>query len=555
MAIRTPNSGLAATFSVQSRRSFLKRASLLVAGANASAFLAWTAPDSFAADDAFPVAETTYGKIRGINLGGIKTFRGVRYGATTAGKHRFQPPKKPESWTGVKDAIAYGEICPQLPSDPRSEYVQMIEWDQHSNSGMGEDCLHLNVWTPALKDGVKRPVLFSIHGGGYATGSGNGLGYSGEPLARFGNVVVVTVNHRLGPLGYLHLEDLGGSEWSKSGVAGMLDLVAALEWVRDNIENFGGDPNCVMIYGQSGGGAKTSTLLGMPGAKGLFQRAAVQSGASMISRTREQGTRSAERLLAALHIRKNNLAELQNVPWEKILAVPVGDGLGGGYTPVADDATVLANAWTPTAPAVSADIPMMIGTTLEDAAMRMGTHIDETQLKSWAEKTFDKNSAKVLSVYHEVYPRATPFQIQARILTDRGQRRAASTMAERKAALGKAPAYLYVWAWPSPGFGGKFGAVHGADVGLSFHNARQIISGNTPEAHKMADTLASVWVAFAKSGNPNCQQIPQWPAFTLERRETMIFDITSRVENDPASATRLLWNELGGTFPGERRPS
>jgi para-nitrobenzyl esterase len=555
MPTRNPDSNPAATFPIHTRRSFLKRTSLWVVGAQASGILAWTASKGLAAEDTFPVAETTYGKIRGINLGGIKTFRGVHYGGTTVGKNRFMPPTRPDRWTGVKDAIAYGEISPQLPSDPRGEYAQMIDWDQHSNSGMGEDCLHLNIWTPALKDDVKRPVFFSIHGGGYATGSGNGLGYSGEPLARFGNAVVVTVNHRLGPLGYLHLGDLGGPQYAKSGVAGMLDLVAALEWVRDNIENFGGDPNCVMIYGQSGGGAKTSTLLGMPSAKGLFHRAVVQSGASMTSRTRDQGTRSAERLLAALGIGKNNLAELQNVPWERILAVPGAGGLAGGFSPVADGATILPDAWTPTAPAVSADIPLMIGTTLEDAAMRMGSaRIDETELKSWAQDTFDKNATKVLSIYRGVYPHATPFQIQARILTDRGQRRAASTMAERKAALGKAPAYLYIWAWPSPGFGGKFGAVHGTDVGLSFHNARQIISGNTPEAHKMADILASVWVAFAKTGNPNCQQIPSWPAFTPQRRETMIFDVNTRVENDPARATRLLWDELG--VPGrERRQS
>jgi para-nitrobenzyl esterase len=275
----------------------------------------------------------------------------------------------------------------------------------------------------------------------------------------------------------------------------------------------------------------------------------------MTSRSREQGSRSAERLMAALGLSKNNLAELQEVPWEKVLAVPVTDGLGGGFSPVADGTTILADAWTHSAPAVSGDVPLIIGTTLEDAAMRMGSPVDETQLKSWAEKTFGKDAAKVLGTYHEVYPKASPFQIQARILTDRGQRRAASSMAERKAALGKAPAYLYIWAWPSPGFGGKFGAVHGTDVGLSFHNARQIISGNTPEAHKMADMLASVWVAFAKSGNPNCQQIPQWPAFTPQRRETMIFDTSPRAENDPAHATRLLWNELGGSLPGVRRQS
>jgi para-nitrobenzyl esterase len=317
------------------RRAFLRGSSLAAAVAAGSATVSKARAQASQASARSPSAlgsspdrqlfwevETTSGKVQGIANTGIKEFKGVPYGGPTSGKSRFMPPKKPASWTGVRECFNYGQVCPQTLSDLRSDYGMMIQWDMQPG-GWGEDCLTLNVWTPGVNDGGKRAVMVSFHGGGFVTGSGNAPGYDGAQLARFGDVVVVTVNHRLAAYGYLHLADLGApSEFAEAGVAGVMDLVASLEWVRDNIERFGGDPNRVMIFGQSGGGAKTSTVLAMPSAKGLFHSAGVQSGSTLRLTTREQGTKLAEVLLSRLGISKGNIADLQKLScrWASVSA-------------------------------------------------------------------------------------------------------------------------------------------------------------------------------------------------------------------------------------------
>jgi len=557
MVTRKSNSNRAATPDPPGRRQFLKQASLLVAGAQASAILPLASASSHAATSpqngkasskGLVVAETTYGKVRGATVDGIKVFKGIPYGGTAAGKNRFMPPTKPAAWTGVRDALEWGHIAPQTIAAGRIDYVNLIHW-MNQPGGQGEDCLVLNVWTPAIKDGGKRPVLVSLHGGGFATGSGGAPGYNGQPLAQYANVVVVTINHRLGCLGYLHLADLGAPpEFASSGVAGMLDCVAALEWVRDNIENFGGNPGNVMIFGQSGGGAKTSTLLAMPSAKGLFHRAAVQSGSALRLTPRESAAKSAERMLAQIGLTKKRITELQDVPFEMMIAAQAVLGAQtppAGFAPVVDGSVIPRNPFDPTAPEVSADIPVIIGTTLDDAALGLTNfELDEAGLKSILTTMVKDNADRVLSAYRKAYPHASPFLIQARILTDRGGRRNASTMAERKAAMKRAPAYLYRFDFPSPGFGGKFGAVHGIDVGLSFHNFGDQMTGTSPEMRALADKFASMWVAFAKTGNPNIPGLPEWLAYTPETRPTMIFDQACRVENDPLRELRLLWDEI-----------
>src|SRR5271168_5497361 len=264
------------------RRDFLRTSSLaLAAGSALASKAAAQLASGSEKQQLFWTVETTSGKVQGITSAGIKEFKGIPYGAPTGGRNRFMPPKKPAAWKGVRECFAHGQISPQALTDLRSDYGMMIHWD-YQPGGMGEDCLNLNIWTPGLKDGAKRPVLVSFHGGGFTTGSGNAIGYDGAQLARFGDVVVVTVNHRLAALGYTQLADLGApAEFAYAGCAGIMDLTASLEWVRDNIENFGGDPHNVMIFGQSGGGAKTSAILGTPAAKGLFHRAAVQSGSML----------------------------------------------------------------------------------------------------------------------------------------------------------------------------------------------------------------------------------------------------------------------------------
>ena len=520
-----------------SRRAFLGSAGVLL-----------TAARGLRASSLFATAETTAGKVQGMVLGGINTFKGIPYGASTAGPNRFQPPRKPAPWKGVRDAFEYGQVSPQALADSRGDYLQLIDWYAQPG-GMGEDCLMLNIWTPGLRDGVKRPVLVSFHGGGWASGSGAALGYDGDPLARFGNVVVVTVNHRLSSFGYLDLGSLGAPpEFALAGVAGMMDLAASLEWIRDNIESFGGDPKTVMIFGQSGGGAKTSALMAMPSAKGLFHRAAVQSGSQLKLMSRETAAGRAGRLLTHLGLDKTRIAEVQKFSWEQILDAQIavaGTGLGNGFEPVVDGAVIPRHPFDPTAPEVSADVPMIVSTTLDEASLLLTDFdLDEAGLQAAAKDLLGANAGRALALYRKAYPDAPPYLIRARALTDRGFRSDSYKQAERKAALGKAPAYMYLFTWPSPGFGGKFGAVHGVDVPLVFHSYRGSICGGSAEARVLADQMAAAWVAFAKTGNPNDKALPPWPPYDAQTRATMIFGKQTRVENDPGRELRLLWEEL-----------
>jgi para-nitrobenzyl esterase len=489
--------------------------------------------------------EIAHGKLRGVDVDGIKVFKGIPYGASTAGKNRFRAPQPVTPWTRVRDATIFGQVAPQ-PSGDTSEYGRLIGWDKQPG-GIGEDCLVLNVFTPGLADGGKRTVMLSIHGGGFTSGSGATPGYDGKSLARFGDVVVVTVNHRLGVMGYLHLGDVDKSEeFAQSGTVGMLDLVAALQWVRDNIERFGGDPNNVMIFGQSGGGAKTSTLMAMPSAKGLFKRAGVQSGSALRLMPRELGNELAERLLQKLGLDKSKVAELQKLPFETLIDAQrrlSPDNPMVGFAPVVEGTAIPRHPFDPDAPALTADVPMVIGTTLDDAAMGGRFDIDDEGVKKGLQKRYAKHADRIMAAYRKQWPDASPFLLQARMLTDRRGRRSATTMAERKAALGKAPAYLYICTFPSPAMGGKLGAVHGVDVSLAFNNGRNMMTGDTPESRRLAARFAAGWVAFAKTGDPNTSELPKWPVYDAKTRPTMIFDTEIEMVNDPYSGLRTLWDE------------
>ena len=544
------------------RRAFLKGTSLAVAAAAGAASTSKMSAQASQAPSRAPSAlggssdrqlfwevETTSGKVQGIANTGIKEFKGIPYGAPTGGKNRFMPPKEPASWTGVRECYNYGQVCPQTLSDLRGDYGMMIQWDMQSG-GFGEDCLTLNVWTPGVNDGGKRAVMVSFHGGGFATGSGNAPGYDGAQLAHFGDVVVVTVNHRLAAYGYLHLADLGAPpEFAEAGVTGVMDLVASLEWVRDNIERFGGDPNRVMIFGQSGGGAKTTTVLAMPSAKGLFHSAGVQSGSTLRLTAREQGTKMAEALLAKLGISKGNLGDLQKISWQQILEAQSSLGFGlGGFGPVVEGKVLPHHPFDPVAPPESADIPVIISTTLEDAALALTNFdLDDAGLKRLLNGRFKDKGDEIYALYKRSSwtEKKTPYLIQAQIFTDSGFRRGAITQAERKAALGKAPAYMYLWTFASPGFDGKFGAVHGTDVSASFNNYRDGIGGTgSHQQRALWNTFASAWVAFAKTGNPNNPNTPNWPAYETAKRATMIFDNNTRIENDPRGEIRKFWEQM-----------
>jgi para-nitrobenzyl esterase len=501
----------------------------------------------------FPVVETQYGKIRGLNHQGVKTFLGIRYGASTAGKNRFMPPQPVKPWAGILDTFDYGQISPQMPADRRGDYTNLIAWNRQPG-GPGEDCLRLNIWSRSVNDNAKRAVTVVLHGGGFATGSGNHEGFDGEMAARFDDVVHVSICHRLGAFGYLDLADLGAPEEFKyAGVAGVMDLVAALKWVQTNIDRFGGDPNRVFVYGQSGGGGKTGTLLATPSAKGLFQRAGIQSGSTPRLMEREQGVKNAEAILKALGVDKKNIANLQKLPFSTIMAAQASLPLEfNRFSPVIGNEILPHHPFHPTAPPESADVPVIISTTLDDAALNL-TNFDltESELKQNLEKQFEGNAKRIYKLYRDAYPDTSPYLIQARLITDRGFRYSAIKQVEMKVAQNRAPVYYYLWEWATKAYDGKFGAVHGVDVAPTVHDYRGPNNDcGQKEGKLMVDRFAAVWTNFAKTGIPNSELTPNWPAYDLKKRATMVFNNNTRVENDYRREFRLLWEELGGTGVG-----
>ncbi|MGH6966251.1 MAG: carboxylesterase/lipase family protein [Phenylobacterium sp.] len=525
------------------RRAVLLTGAALAAAAAAPKAFAQTSGlgTGGASSKIFQVTETATGKVQGIANGPTWEFRGIPYGAPTGGKNRYMPPKPPAPWKGVRECFAYTSVCPQTQADIRGEYGQLIMWDRQVG-GMGEDCLSLNVWTTTTDRSAKKAVVVSFHGGGFASGSGNAPGFDGKNLAYYGDVVVVTVNHRLASFGYTNLVGAGAPEaFRYAGVCGVLDLVASLEWVKANIENFGGDPSRVMIFGQSGGGAKTSTVLAMPPAKGLFHRAAVQSGSALRLVTPEAGAATAEKFVKQLGLTKSNIADIQKLDWRQLLEAQTA--AGGNFSPVIGTDALPNHPFDPAAPAVSANVPIMVSTTLEDAALGL-TNFDLTEagLLDIIEKRSPGHGKEILALYRRYDPGATPFLIQAQMLTDAGGRRAAFTMAARKAALGAAPAYVYQWNWRTPAYDGKFGAVHGIDVSASFHSYRDGFFAGSTQGKKMADRLASCWAAFAKTGDPNNDHIPTWKPYDDAGRAVMIFDNDTRQDMNPRAGIRAYWD-------------
>ncbi len=490
--------------------------------------------------------DTSSGIVRGTVNTGVKIFRGIRYGADTGGKNRFMPPRKPAPWTGARNCIGYGPISPQTASGFRSDYSQLIQWDKHiGTGGMNEDCLSLNIWTPGVSDNAKRAVLVSFHGGGWATGSGNGPMYDGGQLALLGDVVVVTVNHRLASFGYTHLAAVGAPEEFKlAGVCGVMDMVASLEWVRDNIAAFGGDPSRVMIFGQSGGGSKVSTLLATPAAKGLFHRAVVQSGSTLRLIADADAEKSADLFLKKLGVSRARIADIQQLSWEQLLTAQV-ESTGAVFSPVVDGKYLTHHPFDPTAPAESRDVPVIIATTLEDAALRLTNwDLTDSGLTALLNERFKGKAEEILALYRPITAGKTPYLVQAQVFTDTQARSRAITQAERKTAQGGAPAWLYLWEWATPAFDGKLGAVHGHDVDASFNLYRNGICGTGDKTGRlMAKRLASTFVAFAKTGKPDNDQIPRWPAYDATTRATMVFDAETRVVNDHRSAIRKYWSQ------------
>jgi len=495
----------------------------------------------------FCAAETRYGRVQGLVDCGIHRFLGIPYGAPTGGVNRFRPPRAPAPWSGLRECFGYGPVCPQILTPVTNPYGRLIQFDLAvAQGGMGEDCLHLNIWTPGLRDGARRPVMFCIHGGGFAISSGNASLYDGAELARTADVVVVAVTHRLGAFGFLNLHDTGApEEFAAAGVTGILDLVAALEWVRDNIESFGGDPRCVMAFGQSGGGWKTSVLLAMPAARGLFHRAAVQSGSLLRVQTREEAAPHAHALLQALGLTAATATRIAEIPWQQILAAQALVG-PHRFTPVLDGTHLPRHPCDPDAPEESADIPLIVSTTREDASLFFDNFaLDEAGLRRWLEARYGGSAARMYGLYRAHWPDKTPFLLQSQIVTDSGFRRYAYLHAERKAAQRRAAVYCYRWDWASPALDEVYGAAHASDVAASLGNYREaLLGGGVCVAVQLSRALTSAWLAFAQHGDPNNPHMPHWPPYAPPVRSTLILDERLRIEDDPDADLRELWEGL-----------
>jgi para-nitrobenzyl esterase len=504
------------------------RRGLLLAGAMAAAGPALA--------QAAPVAKTGSGQVRGKMLGGIYAFQGVRYGATTAG-HRFEPPRPPEAWTGVADATNFANQSPQLGADRPSVYNSWTNVRPES-----EDCLFLSVYTPGLRDGKKRPVMVWLHGGGYTSGSSHSRYAVGDRLAKRGDVVVVTVNHRLNAFGYLYLAHLD-PRLADSGNVGMLDIIQALQWVRANAAEFGGDPGNVTIFGQSGGGGKVSTLMAMPGAAGLFHRAIVQSGSGIRSIEPAAAQASTAKVMAALKLAPTDVAGLKAVP-QAALSKALVDA-GANFGPVVDKRSLPRHPFDPDAPAVSKSVPMLIGTAKDETTSLVGGR-DESLFKiTWEDlpKRLEgqlgrMDVAKTIAELRRITPNAKPSDIFFTATTESRFRRNAVTQAERKTAQGGAPAYMYFTAWETPVDGGKWKTPHSIEHAFVFDNVAVSASmvGTGADQQKVADAMSGAWTRFARTGNPG------WAPYTPEKRTTMVFNATSRVIDDPRPAERKLFS-------------
>jgi para-nitrobenzyl esterase len=491
-----------------------------------------------------PVVNTTAGKIRGVVIDKVNTFKGISYGAPTGGEQRFMPPAKPERWTGIKETVEWGPEAPQGPHTEIPEVAATIPKQGHS-----EDCLHLNVWTNSMRG--KRPVMVWLHGGGFTSGSGSYSIYDGQNMARKQDVVMVTVNHRLNSFGFLYLAELGGERFAHASNAGMLDIVAALEWVHDNISNFGGDPGNVTIFGQSGGGGKVSTLLAMPAAKGLFHRAIVQSGANLRGVPPADATKSAQMLMAKLEVKTPE--DLQKVPMDDLVKATLSaQGLAFRLAPVLDGHTLIEGPFDPKAPSMSADIPLLIGSTEYEVNFFPNTKFDpieDAQLHAAVKQTTrssDEAVDKLIAVYKKGRPGVSDIELSQIIASD-GFRAGVITETERKSEQ-KAPVYSYYFTWKSPVRDGKLKAFHTLEIPFVLENVDngKSMTGTGENRYRLQELMSSSWAAFARTGNPNHKGTGQsgWPPFHVKERATMVFDDESRVVLDPHGEERVALNAL-----------
>jgi para-nitrobenzyl esterase len=482
-------------------------------------------PLAMAASSAEPVVKTTAGPVRGAASGGAYAFKGIPYGDTTAGANRFMPPKPPRPWTEARDATAYGARAAGLGYPPFLMREEGVDLD---TSPVSEDSLMLNVWTPEPATGGKRPVMVWFHGGGYTSGSGGSVRYDGTNLAAKRDVVIVTVNHRIGALGFLHLAGVGGEKFAKSTNLGMQDIVRSLEWVRDNIANFGGDPGNVTVFGESGGGGKVSTLMGMPSARGLFHRVIAESGSAVRIATPDAATKLTQGVLEKLGVGASDLDALHALPFEKIAAATPGN-----IGPVADGTVIPRHPFDPDGSPVSANVPLLIGSNLTEITFFNDTPldpVDDAKLLSLVAAYTRQEPAKVqglIALYKKNRPDAENHLLYQYIASDWWMTSAVRTQADRKAAQGGAPVYVYQFAMRQGARGGKLNVPHTSEIAYVFDNLKlsaALVGDATPEHQALAEKMSAAWVAFARSGNPATGGLPAWQPYTASNKAVMVLD-------------------------------
>jgi para-nitrobenzyl esterase len=502
------------------------------------------------------IAKTQYGKVRGFLDGGVLTFKGIPYGQNTGGENRWLPAKAPKPWDGEYPALIYGANCPQRLHDYTAiEQSFLYDWD---DGYMSEDMLKLNVWTPSLTG--KRPVLVYFHGGGFTFGSAYELpSQDGAQLARHHDAVSVTVNHRLNLLGFLDMSEIGGAAYADSVNVGMTDLVASLRWIRDNISNFGGDPDSVLIYGQSGGGSKVTCLMGMPSAKGLFHRAIAQSGGGGNIPDAEQSRELARQFMKELKLQPNDLASLQKMDWATLNAAgnaaiaklsppgPATAGPGGpptrtprvGWSPTVDGKIVTLRSFYDVAPEISKNVPMMIGNVSEEGNSMRSRPTEaqwhETLARTWGEAKAGALIAAMKKAHPEKSIRTLSYGVNGVTSRNNVQR-----MVKLKYEQKGAPVYQYYFTWQSPMLEDA-GAWHTAELAFCFDNTKRCEqgTGNTPEAQALAKKMATAWVNFARTGNPS-QPGLAWAPSDPTRCQTMVFDNHCRMVDDPDGELRRI---------------
>jgi para-nitrobenzyl esterase len=533
-----------------------------VAAALAAAFTA-----ALPIDVAFSAAEATEtmssvgtqsGKVRGKRMGGVSAFLGIPYGSDT-GTHRFQPARAPKAWTGVRDCFAFGPQAPQEPflrSEPdlSSDVGRTLAAIFSAGTGselQSEDCLVLNVYTPDASAQRRRPVMVWLHGGGFTSGSAGIPLYDGSALCRRGDVVVVSLNHRLNALGYLYLGALH-EDFADSGNLGQLDIALALRWVRDNIAGFGGDPGNVTIFGESGGGAKVGVLLAMPPAKGLFHKGIIESGPVVKMVEKDDAAEVADRTLAALGIAKSDVHQLQHMDRMAIIKAASAVQLPGGKRtlgPVVDGRSLPSHPFYPKATEVSRDVPVIIGTNKDEATLFMGLQPDFGKITTEeAHRRFDvqvgERSAAAFEMYRKARPDDQPTYWIASMTTDMGTWMNSIRLAERKADQQAAPVFMYRLDWEAPAANGALRSPHGLEVPLVFDNvnigSQSQMLGTGPEPKKLAAIMSQAWINFARTGDPSQKELP-WPRYGAKSRETMIFDAKSHMVADPDREKREFW--------------